>query len=359
MPFSRTDYTCAFQCGFAGSFEIVSAHEANCALNPQNQNFRQMPLHASPLHASRTPPGKEPGCPQPIQGSSLRSDVSTYRQALSSTHSIDTPTNILEISNQPEPQNYRRVPLHASSGFGQFEKAGPQTPLRKEPEHHFSIARSFTVPGLNKQGNAVPGAIKMQKQICEFCKKLIPPSTPEAKTAHEQVEAGVGEPCVQKKIQIRCCSMCARVQILGLGRPCLIRLHFFPAIPVWPGLSFERSPTTGWYYVISIVSESPAESCCSIQLMVSLPHPYASIRCYLLPSTSSMILLILALTPLIFSLAGRADYNRYRVCQPKNQPRRFSGRNKRFDGRASGFTDNVVVSPENYGEREVVIQLKD
>ena len=128
MP-SIADYTCAFQCGFDGSFEIVSAHEANCALNPQN--YRQMPLHASPLHASRTPPGKEPDCPKPakqIQGSSLSSDVSTYRQALSSTHSIDTPTNILEISNQPEPQNYRRVPLHASSGFGQFEKAGPQTP---------------------------------------------------------------------------------------------------------------------------------------------------------------------------------------------------------------------------------------
>ncbi len=117
---------------------------------------------------------------------------------------------------------------------------------------------------------------------------------------------------------------CVHVQILGLGRAMSDSTAFFPAIPVWPGLSFERSPTTGWYYVISIVSESPAESCCSIQLMVSLPYPYASIRCYLLPSTSSMILPILALTPFIFSLAGRADYNRYRVCQPKNQPGRFS-----------------------------------
>ena len=229
MPFSRTDYTCAFQCGFAGSFEIVSAHEANCALNPQN--FRQMPLHSSPLHASRTTPGKEPGCPKPakqIQGSSLSSDVSTYRQALSSTHSIDTPTNILEISNQPEPQNYRRVPLHASSGFGQFEKAGPQTPPRKEPEHHFPIARSFAVPGLkNQQGNAVPGAIKMQKQICEFCKKLIPPSTPEAKTAHEQVEAGVGEPLCKEKCKSGAVR-CARVQILGLGRAMSDSIAFFP-----------------------------------------------------------------------------------------------------------------------------------
>ncbi len=27
-------FECEFQCGFAGSFEMVSAHEANCALNP-------------------------------------------------------------------------------------------------------------------------------------------------------------------------------------------------------------------------------------------------------------------------------------------------------------------------------------
>jgi hypothetical protein len=224
---------------------MVSAHETNCALNP-----------------------------------ALSSDVSTNMHVDSSTHSPDspdTPMHTLEIINLRD--NLR------TSDFEQFEKAGTQTPPRKVVAHHvptprcfavsrprsfaMSSPRSFEVPGLEMLGMKTSPrdgtGRKPATQVCELCRKLMPPLTTEATTVHEQVEAGVGEPCANT---IKSSAVCARTG--------LIRLH----LSLGTGLSFERSPTTGWYYVISIVSESPAESCCSIQLMVSLPHPYASIRCY-------------------------------------------------------------------------------
>ena len=126
---SSAAFQCDFQCGFAGSFEMVSAHEANCALNP-----------------------------------AISSDVSTDMHVVTSTHS--TRTHMKEHLR--------------TSRFEQLEKAGRQTPPGKVLEHHLPSPRSFAVPRLNKPA----------EQVCELCRKLMPPLT----TVHEQVEAGVGEP---------------------------------------------------------------------------------------------------------------------------------------------------------------------
>ena len=200
---SSAAFQCDFQCGFAGSFETVSAHEANCALNP-----------------------------------ALSSDVSTNMHVDSSARSTGTHMN-----------EHVRI-----SRFEQLEKAGTQTPPGKVLEHHLATTRSFSF--------AVPRLNKPAKQVCELCRKLVPPLTTEATTVHEQVEAGVGEPCANT---IKSSAVCARTG--------LIRLHFLPLPSLGTGLSFERSPTTGWYYVIKMEYEGPAESCGSIQLMVSLPFP--------------------------------------------------------------------------------------
>jgi hypothetical protein len=39
------------------------------------------------------------------------------------------------------------------------------------------------------------------------------------------------------------------------------------------GLKFDKSPGTGWYYVIAIEPKSPAETCGRIKLMVALFLP--------------------------------------------------------------------------------------
>ena len=194
---SSAAFQCDFQCGFAGSFETVSAHEAKCALNP-----------------------------------AISSDVSTHMHFVSSTHSIGTHMN----------EHVR------TSRFEQLENAGTQTTPGKVLEHHLLSPRSFEVPGLN-----IPAT-----QVCESCRKLMPPLTTEATSVHEQVEAGVGEPCANT---IKSSAVCARTGLIRLP------------LSLGTGLSFERSPTTGWYYVIKMESEGPAESCGSIRLMVSLPSP--------------------------------------------------------------------------------------
>ena len=186
---SSAAFQCDFLCGFAGSFEMVSAHETNCALNP-----------------------------------ALSSDVSTNTHVHSSTHSpdsTDTPMNTLEIINLGEHLR--------TSDFEQFEKAGTQTPPKKVVAHHLPTPRSFAVS--RPRSFAVPGLAvlgmktsprdgtgrKPAKQVCELCRKLMPPLTTEATTVHEQVEAGVGEPCANK---IKSSAVCARTG--------LIRLHFYP-----------------------------------------------------------------------------------------------------------------------------------
>jgi hypothetical protein len=105
-----------------------------------------------------------------------------------------------------------------TSGFEQFEKAGTQTPQRKMDAHHLPTPRSFAVSRprsfamTSPRSFAVPGLAvhgmktcqrdgtgrKPAKQVCELCKKLMPPLTT-ATTAHEQVEAGVGDPCAKNK----------------------------------------------------------------------------------------------------------------------------------------------------------------
>ena len=172
---------------------MVSAHETNCALNP-----------------------------------ALSSDVSTNMHVDSSTHSpdsTDTPMNTLEMVTLREHLR--------TSDFEQFEKAGTQTPPKKVVAHHLPTPRSFAVSRprsfalTSPRSFAVPGLAvlgmktsprdgtgrKPAKQVCELCRKLMPPLT----TVHEQVEAGVGERCANK---IKSSAVCARTG--------LIRLHFYP-----------------------------------------------------------------------------------------------------------------------------------
>ncbi len=100
---SSAAFQCDFLCGFAGSFEMVSAHETNCALNP-----------------------------------ALSSDVSTNMHVDSSTHSPDspdTPMHTLEIINLRD--NLR------TSDFEQFKKAGTQTPAKQVVAHHLPTPTKF------------------------------------------------------------------------------------------------------------------------------------------------------------------------------------------------------------------------